>query len=97
MLVATRRKKVVGFLRLVVQEIGADEDRPSVTFDGEPLTEAKILAFGVAPACRRQGVGRDGRVGPADRTGHQVGQQRQSDCQHEGQLLGDHDQKGAGT
>ena len=58
MLVATRRKKVVGFLRLVVQEIGADEDRPSVTFDGEPLTEAKILAFGVAPACRRQGVGR---------------------------------------
>ncbi len=58
LLVATHEQAIAGFLRFVVQEIGADDGRPAVTFGGRPLTEAKILAFGVVPACRRQGMGR---------------------------------------
>ncbi len=58
LLVATHEQATAGLLRFVVQEIGADEGRPAVTFGGRPLTEAKVLAFGVVPACRRRGIGR---------------------------------------
>jgi GNAT superfamily N-acetyltransferase len=58
MLVATRGQIIAGFLRFVIQEIGADEDRPPVTLAERPLTEAKVLAFAVVPALRRHGIGR---------------------------------------
>lgn len=58
MLVAQFGAEIVGFLRFVTQEIGADEDRPLVTLDGLPLVEAKVLAFGVVEAHRRRGIGR---------------------------------------
>jgi GNAT superfamily N-acetyltransferase len=58
LLVATSGAAVVGFLRLVVQEIGPDAGCPPVRLDGRALTEAKILAFGVAPTARRRGIGR---------------------------------------
>lgn len=47
-----------GFLRFVVQEIGVDDDLPSVVHDGARLLEAKTLSFGVAEAYRRRGIGR---------------------------------------
>jgi GNAT superfamily N-acetyltransferase len=50
--------EIAGFLRFVVQEIGSDEDRPSVELDGKPLLEAKVLAFGVAEQFRRRSIGR---------------------------------------
>lgn len=56
-LVAVRGGVVAGFLRFVVQEIGPELDRPPLAFAGQPLIEAKILAFGVLPAFRRQGIG----------------------------------------
>jgi GNAT superfamily N-acetyltransferase len=58
LLVARQDEAIVGFLRYVIQEIGADEDRPSVTVKGVPLIEAKVLAFSVSPDRRRQGIGR---------------------------------------
>jgi ribosomal protein S18 acetylase RimI-like enzyme len=58
MLVAHRDGNIVGFLRYVIQQIGVEDDLPPVTLDGEPLTEAKVLAFGVAVGVRRQGIGR---------------------------------------
>ena len=50
---------VVGFLMYVVWEIGPNDrsHRPLVV-DGRALTEAKIIAFGVNQAYRRQGIGR---------------------------------------
>lgn len=57
-LVALRDRRVVGFIRYVVQAIGSDEELPSVQFQGQPLLEAKILAFAVAAQERRQGIGR---------------------------------------
>jgi GNAT superfamily N-acetyltransferase len=58
LLAAQKENTVVGFLRFVIQEIGADEERPPVIFDGAPLIEAKIVAFGVRKAFRQQGIGR---------------------------------------
>lgn len=58
LLVALQDWAVAGFLRFVVQEIGPELDRPPVLFDGRPLIEAKVLAFGVLPAFRRRGIGR---------------------------------------
>jgi ribosomal protein S18 acetylase RimI-like enzyme len=58
MLVARQGNRVVGFLRFVIQVIGVEEDGDPVTLDGAELREAKVLAFGVAPDVRRQGVGR---------------------------------------
>jgi GNAT superfamily N-acetyltransferase len=46
-----------GFCRYVVQPIGPDAGCPPVTFEGRVLTEANVLAFGVAPRWRRRGVG----------------------------------------
>ena len=56
-LVAVTADRVVGFLRFVVQEIGPDADRPSLTLRGEPMREAYVLAFGVAEDYRRHGIG----------------------------------------
>ena len=56
---ATRRGRIVGFLMYVVWEIGPhDRGHPVVKCDGEAYTEAKIIAFGVPPTHRRQGIGR---------------------------------------
>ena len=43
----------------MVWEIGPhDRGHPPVKRDGKVLTEAKIIAFGVPPTQRRQGIGR---------------------------------------
>ncbi|MEZ4674296.1 MAG: GNAT family N-acetyltransferase [Caldilineaceae bacterium] len=57
-LVATKGGTVVGFLRLVTQPIGADDELPPTELAGIPLLEAKVLAFGVMESYRRQGIGR---------------------------------------
>lgn len=57
LLVATSGGLLVGFLRLVTQVIGADEELPLTELDGQPLLEAKIMAFGVIEHYRRQGIG----------------------------------------
>ena len=59
MLVATNDDKPVGFLRFIIQRLGEDEDRPSIVFNDKTLYEAKILAFGVLPEQRNQGIGRE--------------------------------------
>ena len=57
--IAKRDDRVVGFLMYVVWEIGPhDRNQPPLVVDGRKLTEAKIIAFGVKEAYRRQGVGR---------------------------------------
>ena len=48
----------VGFLRFVVQRLGEDEGRPPIVFRERVLYEAKIIAFGVLPEERNQGIGR---------------------------------------
>jgi GNAT superfamily N-acetyltransferase len=58
LLIAQAEGQVVGFLRFVVQDIGSDDEHAPVTHRGQVLTEAKILAFGVKSAFRRQGIGR---------------------------------------
>jgi GNAT superfamily N-acetyltransferase len=58
LLVACRGNQIAGFLRFVIQEIGPDMECPPVTLNGVSLTEAKVLAFGVEPRFRRQGLGR---------------------------------------
>jgi GNAT superfamily N-acetyltransferase len=58
LLVAEQAGELTGFLRLVIQEIGPELDRPPVKFGDEVLTEAKILAFGVLPEFRGRGIGR---------------------------------------
>lgn len=47
----------VGFLRYIVQVIGADAGRPPVVRDAVALTEGFVEAFGVAPGARRRGIG----------------------------------------
>lgn len=47
----------VGFLRYVIQVIGADAGRPPVMWNGSPLTEGYVEAFGVEPRSRRYGIG----------------------------------------
>lgn len=58
MLVARKDGTISGFLRFVVQPIGLEDDHAPIVFDNNELTEAKILAFGVVPACLRQSIGR---------------------------------------
>lgn len=48
----------VGFLRFVVQRLGEDKGRPPIVFRDKFLYEAKIIAFGVLPEERNQGIGR---------------------------------------
>jgi len=57
-IVASEDARPVGFLRFVVQAIGPDADCSPLAISGEPLVEAKILAFGVLPDRRRRGIGR---------------------------------------
>jgi len=57
-LVAQRGVEIMGFLRYVVQEIGPDMDCPPIQWKGETLREAKVIAFGVIPTQRQQGIGR---------------------------------------
>ncbi|NOK70710.1 MAG: hypothetical protein GFH27_549357n73 [Chloroflexi bacterium AL-W] len=56
-LVAFTSEHVIGFLRYVIQDIGAEEAVPPITRNGTILREAKVIAFGVAPDKRRQGIG----------------------------------------
>jgi GNAT superfamily N-acetyltransferase len=58
MLVALEEARIAGFLRYVVQAIGPDAGCPPLALAGRILIEAKILAFGVALARRRRGIGR---------------------------------------
>ena len=57
-LVAHQQGIPLGFLRYVIQYIGADADWSPIYLQGEVLTEAKVIAFGVAAANLRQGIGR---------------------------------------
>jgi GNAT superfamily N-acetyltransferase len=57
-LVASLEGHIVGFLRFVTQVIGVEDDHAPVSYNNVPLTEAKILAFAVDSAYRRQGIGR---------------------------------------
>jgi GNAT superfamily N-acetyltransferase len=54
---AFRDDTPVGFLRFLVQVIGAEEDRSPVLHKGVALTEAYVEAFGVDPSARRRGIG----------------------------------------
>ena len=57
--VAKQDGRIVGFLMYVVWEIGPhDRNHAPVVLNGQKLTEAKILAFGVWEAYRRRGIGR---------------------------------------
>lgn len=58
MLVAVADGQLVGFLRFVVQVIGVEEDHQPVMFNGQVLTEAKVINFGTAEPYRRNGIGR---------------------------------------
>jgi GNAT superfamily N-acetyltransferase len=49
--------RCAGFLRYLVQVIGAEEGRPAVTYNGAVLKEGYVEAFGVDPQLRRRGVG----------------------------------------
>lgn len=49
--------RCAGFLRYLIQVIGAEAGRPAVMRNGEPLREGYVEAFGVDPRCRRRGIG----------------------------------------
>jgi GNAT superfamily N-acetyltransferase len=49
--------RCAGFLRYLIQVIGAEEGRPAVMFNGAVLKEGYVEAFGVDPQLRRHGVG----------------------------------------
>lgn len=59
----------VGFLRFVVQRLGEDEGRPPIVFRDKVLDEAKIIAFGVLPEERNQGIGRSLQLEAMGRAG----------------------------
>lgn len=54
---AFNNSRCVGFLRYLIQVIGAEEGRPAVMQDGAPLREGFVEAFGVDPHLRRRGIG----------------------------------------
>ncbi|HEX4092463.1 MAG TPA: GNAT family N-acetyltransferase [Trebonia sp.] len=56
-LAAFQGDRCAGFLRYLVQVIGAEEGRPPITHDGAVLREGYVEAFGVDPQLRRRGVG----------------------------------------
>lgn len=58
----------VGFLRYVIQQIGVEEDLEPLQVKGDILTEAKVIAFGVALEQRRQGIGRQLQLALIDRS-----------------------------
>lgn len=47
----------VGFMRYLIQVIGADVGRPEVVHNGVSLTEGYVEALGVDPVARRRGIG----------------------------------------
>jgi GNAT superfamily N-acetyltransferase len=49
--------RCAGFLRYLIQVIGAEAGRPAVLYQGEPLREGYVEAFGVDPRLRRRGIG----------------------------------------
>jgi GNAT superfamily N-acetyltransferase len=49
--------RCAGFLRYLIQVIGAEEGRPPVLRQGRALTEGYVEAFGVDPLLRRRGIG----------------------------------------
>ena len=49
--------RCAGFLRYLIQVIGAEEGRPPVLRQGRALTEGYVEAFGVDPRLRRRGTG----------------------------------------
>jgi GNAT superfamily N-acetyltransferase len=49
--------RCAGFLRYLVQVIGAEAGRSAVMHNGEPLREGYVEAFGVDPRLRRRGIG----------------------------------------
>ena len=49
--------RCVGFLRYLIQVIGAEEGRSPVIYNGAPLREGFVEAFGVDPQLRRRGIG----------------------------------------
>jgi len=51
------RGRCVGFLRYLIQVIGAEAGRPPVMHHGQPLSEGYVEAFGVDPQARRRGIG----------------------------------------
>ena len=51
------RTRCVGFLRYLIQVIGAEAGRPPVLRNGQPLSEGYVEAFGVDPQLRRRGIG----------------------------------------
>jgi len=54
---AFKGARCVGFLRYLIQVIGAEEGRPAVLHNGAPLREGFVEAFGVDPDLRRRGIG----------------------------------------
>jgi GNAT superfamily N-acetyltransferase len=56
-LAAFQGGRCAGFLRYLIQVIGAEEGRPAVTYNGTLLKEGYVEAFGVDPELRRHGVG----------------------------------------
>ena len=54
---AFTRGRCVGFLRYLIQVIGAEAGRPPVMHHGRPLSEGYVEAFGVDPQARRRGIG----------------------------------------
>ncbi|GAB4465273.1 MAG: hypothetical protein OHK0029_35800 [Armatimonadaceae bacterium] len=70
LLVGLRDGTIVGFLRFVVQDIGAEDNATHLMPPdacGAARTEAKILAFGVPEHWRRQGIGRALQIAAIDR------------------------------
>lgn len=59
--------RCVGFLRYLVQVIGAEEGRPAVMHNDKPLLEGYVEAFGVDPKRRRHGIGTELQQHPARR------------------------------
>jgi GNAT superfamily N-acetyltransferase len=49
--------RCAGFLRYLIQVIGAEAGRPAVMHGGKPLREGYVEAFGVDPRLRRRGIG----------------------------------------
>ncbi len=56
-LAAFQGTRCAGFLRYLIQVIGAEEARTAVTDNGAVLKEGYVEAFGVDPQLRRHGVG----------------------------------------
>lgn len=49
--------RCAGFLRYLIQVIGAEAGSPPVIRDGQSLAEGYVEAFGVDPRLRRRGIG----------------------------------------